>query len=832
MRWVYFSYGWREIGQLIHVRDFFVFFRTSIISGHLDKRIRFWDARGNAAASEIALPGKVTSLDHNPDRQLLLCCSRDDTLRLIDLRQNSIMSTFSTSGFKVSEDWSRACFSPDGQYVAAGSADGSVFVWEVASGRMKSKKEHTPTVCFRGQKQEDGSWLDLDPWLDLDGSWLDLDGSWLGLDGSWLDLDPWVDLDGSWLDLDPWLDLDGSWLDLDPWLDLDGSWLDLDGSWLGLDGSWLDLDPWVDLDGSWLDLDGPWVDLDGSWLDLDGPCLDLDGSWLDLAFDLKVIHLLNTDLILEASLASGNSAEVAQEYFSRLRLAMQVGVSETEALSQMYCLLAVTWMRNGCRFQKIRIFKDKEIGRGAYGMVCKAECDGLLCAAKLLHPVLTCERTVQSFHNECQILSSIKHPNIIQYLGTHEEGPGNPVLLMELLATSLTALLEESPSSPPLPFHTAVNLCHDVSLALAYLHSNDIIHRDLSSNNVLLTKERKAKVTDFGMCKLLGGSQHVSRLTQVPGCAVYMPPEAQMDRPTYTYKLDSFSYGVLTVQMLTRKFPAPGPPRKRINDPRYGLYPIEVPIPEPERRKSHIDLIDPFHPLLKVALVCLSYEEKDRPSSSEICSQVGEMKRSERYREGVLQEAKGGATEELHRQVSSRDVELLQLRKQLESSEREKKTLKERIDELTSQLDVATTAEERATMAEKELLEIKQQKGALQQQIRQQVQRAEERGTRAEKELFEIKEQNYALQQQIRQQVKQAEEKATRAEKELLEIKQQKDALQQQIRQQVQRAEERGTRAEKELFEIKEQYYALQQQIRQVQRSPKRSTGPTIEEVD
>eukprot|EP00731_Ephydatia_muelleri_P024685 Em0016g956a len=84
---------------------------TSIISGHLDKRIRFWDARTNAAASEIALPGKVTSLDHNPDRQLLLCCSRDDTLRLIDLRQNSIMSTFSTSGFKVGEDWSRGCFS-------------------------------------------------------------------------------------------------------------------------------------------------------------------------------------------------------------------------------------------------------------------------------------------------------------------------------------------------------------------------------------------------------------------------------------------------------------------------------------------------------------------------------------------------------------------------------------------------------------------------------------------------------------------------------------------------------------------------------------------------
>ena len=205
--------------------------------------------------------------------------------------------------------------------------------------------------------------------------------------------------------------------------------------------------------------------------------------------------------------------------------------------------MALLIRNNSCRFQKIRILKDQEIGRGAYGMVCKAECDGLLCAAKLLHPVLTCDWTVHSFHNECQILSSIKHPNIILYLGTHEEGPGISVLLMELLDSSLTAWLEESPSSPPLPFHTVINLCHDVSLALAYLHCNDIIHRDLSSNNVLLTKEKRAKVTDFGMCKLLGGDQRMS-LTQMPGCAAYMTQEAQEEKPTYTYKLDSFSYGV------------------------------------------------------------------------------------------------------------------------------------------------------------------------------------------------------------------------------------------------------------------------------------------------
>ena len=105
------------------------------------------------------------------------------------------------------------------------------------------------------------------------------------------------------------------------------------------------------------------------------------------AFDLKVIHPLNTDLILEASLASGNSAEVGeigkhdqmcarlgwiciplvvevydcwgcetQECFSRLskRLAVQVGVCETEALSQMYCKLAATLMRQNARAVLLR----------------------------------------------------------------------------------------------------------------------------------------------------------------------------------------------------------------------------------------------------------------------------------------------------------------------------------------------------------------------------------------------------------------------------------------------------------------------------------------------
>ena len=62
---------------------------------------------------------------------------------------------------------------------------------------------------------------------------------------------------------------------------------------------------------------------------------------------------------------------------------------------------------------------------------------------------------------------------------------------------SLTHFLECS--TQPIPYHIQVNICHDVALALSFLHSHYIIHRDLSSNNVLLHGNVLAKVTDFGM---------------------------------------------------------------------------------------------------------------------------------------------------------------------------------------------------------------------------------------------------------------------------------------------------------------------------------------------
>ncbi|KAL0133228.1 hypothetical protein PUN28_000771 [Cardiocondyla obscurior] len=120
---------------------------STIISGHFDQRIRFWDTRAESSSNDILLEGKVTSLDLSRDANYLLSCVRDDTVKLIDLRMKKIVGSFSADGFKVGFDWTRAAFSPDGQYIAVGSADGSVFIWSIATNMIETiLKGHTAAV--------------------------------------------------------------------------------------------------------------------------------------------------------------------------------------------------------------------------------------------------------------------------------------------------------------------------------------------------------------------------------------------------------------------------------------------------------------------------------------------------------------------------------------------------------------------------------------------------------------------------------------------------------------------------------------------------------------
>ncbi|XP_052568325.1 protein Atg16l2 isoform X6 [Peromyscus californicus insignis] len=128
-----------------------------IISGHNDQKIRFWDSRGPHCIQVIPVQGRVTSLSLSHDQLHLLSCSRDNTLKVIDLRISNIRQVFRADGFKCSSDWTKAVFSPDRGYALAGSSNGALYIWDVDTGKLESSLQgpHCAAVnavawCFSG----------------------------------------------------------------------------------------------------------------------------------------------------------------------------------------------------------------------------------------------------------------------------------------------------------------------------------------------------------------------------------------------------------------------------------------------------------------------------------------------------------------------------------------------------------------------------------------------------------------------------------------------------------------------------------------------------------
>ena len=359
-------------------------------------------------------------------------------------------------------------------------------------------------------------------------------------------------------------------------------------------------------------------------------------------------------------------------------------------------------------FKSVQLFKDCVLGIGAYGKVCRAQCDLLPCAAKIMHETLfdpSLNEKVRPHHEhrlpfsrfkrECEFLSVLKHPNIVQYLGTFRDPDSHlPVLLMELMDDSLTQFLEGS--LKPIPLHVQVDICHDIVLALFFLHSNGLIHRDLSGNNVLMLGSVRAKVTDLGMARLVDPKQ-LSMLTRTmcPGTDVYMPPEAVDDPPLYTEKIDCFSFGVILIQILTKQFPAPTARKKKmkIDHPALGATVVEVPVPEIERRQDHIKKIDSSHPLLSIALECLSNSTANRPSSEDLCKRLSTLKDGKKYKDSkkainYTYHVNSGSTKTAAKRgvdnsgVQEKEEQLQQAKQQLEERQRTIDSLQKRIEEL------------------------------------------------------------------------------------------------------------------------------------------------------
>ena len=298
------------------------------------------------------------------------------------------------------------------------------------------------------------------------------------------------------------------------------------------------------------------------------------------------------------------------------------------------------------------------LGGGAYGSVEEATVP--LCgAAKRVHDLLVNSSKISTqFAEELQLMTTLHHPNIVQFLGVYFfPGSRLPALVMERLLTSLHDLLDpETDDAQPLPpqptplsffkLGLKCSVLHNVASGLAYLHGRTppIIHRDLSAKNVLLTSQLVGKLADLGVARIVPHMRVAATMTKAPGASVYMPPEAiapsasNVEKSKYDASIDVFSLGVVTIFTVGETFPC---------DPLAATYFNEetgviVGVSELQRRSEYMKNVNTQlrvcgqlrgdHPLIRLIQQCLHNSARNRPDISEVL--------------GLLEEARAGIRDE------------------------------------------------------------------------------------------------------------------------------------------------------------------------------------------
>ena len=204
---------------------------------------------------------------------------------------------------------------------------------------------------------------------------------------------------------------------------------------------------------------------------------------------------------------------------------------------------------------------DQEIlGGGAWGVVSKGKFRGQNVAVKRVYPSILQPTTVDRIRREIRTMAQVRHPNLVLFIAAVIDDRTGPMIITEILDTSLRSAYERNRLGS-----NKLQIFQDVASALNYLHLHrePIIHRDVSSANVLLEAVAnngwKAKLSDFGSANLV-------RYATTPGegAIIYTAPEAFPQPPTsptppppQTPKIDVYSYGVLLGEVVTQQLPDP-----------------------------------------------------------------------------------------------------------------------------------------------------------------------------------------------------------------------------------------------------------------------------------
>ena len=278
----------------------------------------------------------------------------------------------------------------------------------------------------------------------------------------------------------------------------------------------------------------------------------------------------------------------------------------------------------------------QELGRGAYGKVFTVKYRGKIYAAKEIHSLLLevanpeeKRKIKNTFLRECYHCSLLSHPNIVRFIGVYypERSSLFPVMVMELMGESLTHYVKK----PNISMKMKASILYDVASGLDYLHrfSPPIIHRDLSPNNVLMSRDSVAKISDLGVAKVVRADSRATQtmLTKAPGTVHFMPPESFGEMPKYGTSLDIFSYAGIVLHVVNQEWPSPA--IQVYTDPNTGDVKA---LSEVERRQAHLDKMKGGAAVLKpLVKACLHNLPSKRPTLEDVFKVLKPMKVSINY---------------------------------------------------------------------------------------------------------------------------------------------------------------------------------------------------------
>ncbi|XP_009583046.1 PREDICTED: mitogen-activated protein kinase kinase kinase 19 [Fulmarus glacialis] len=204
--------------------------------------------------------------------------------------------------------------------------------------------------------------------------------------------------------------------------------------------------------------------------------------------------------------------------------------------------------------------RGEVLGKGAYGTVyCGLTSQGQLIAVKQVvldtSDQLTTEKEYQKFHEEVDLLKTLKHVNIVTYLGTCLEDNILSIFMEFVPGGSISSIINRF---GPLPEIVLCKYTKQILQGVAYLHDNCVVHRDIKGNNVMLMPNGIVKLIDFGCARRLAwvslSGTHSEMLKSVHGTPYWMAPEV-INESGYGRKSDIWSIGWPVFEMATGKPP-------------------------------------------------------------------------------------------------------------------------------------------------------------------------------------------------------------------------------------------------------------------------------------